>query len=426
MTIDELVRRTLRDWSEEARDPADLASRALGRRRRSRVRTFAVVAGATAAVVAGAFAVPGLVAGGVPGPDGTEPAVAVATGSDPSTAPDPSAGTRETLGDADSATPETLVAAGDTAVYAYYTWRNEKVVGNREARRLTWYLHDGDSGTYEKTPWAWLDPAPGGESAAVLESIPANRVGVVTVRGGEVRWFDLEHPAGALSWSPDGTRLLVTNYDDDPDQVEVTGKDSWNVVPATRTGFTLIDPAAGRQDFRPIAAGDSGSVSRRDFFWNADGTLIWEWNNGAPSDGGPDRNPRKFYGPDGAPRSVPPDDSVGRGQRQQAGLSPGGRWLASDSPDRTAVTALKDMRTGEVRPLKPIDGYWIEQLAAWADDEHVIAWACELKGTDGCVKSEFRNRLLLVDVQGGAVVPLTGYRENSQRPGAWVPVFSRR
>ncbi|WP_433540654.1 hypothetical protein ACQP10_00535 [Streptosporangium sandarakinum] len=417
MTIDELVRRTLHGWSEEARVPADLASRALGRRRRSRVRTFAVVAGATAAVVAGAFAVPDLVAGGFPGSDGTAPAVAVATGSDPSAAPGPSAGTRETLGDADSAPPETLVAAGDTAVYAYYTWRNEKVVGNREARRLTWHLYDGDSGTYEKTPWAWLDPAPGGESAAVLESIPARRVGVVTVRGGDVRWFDLEHPAGAVSWSPDGTRLLVTNYDDDPDQVEVMGKDAWTVIPAARTGFTLIDPAAGRQDFHPAAVeSDGGGASRQDFFWNADGTLIWEWTS-------PGRS-KKFYGMDGVPRPVPPDEPVKR--EQAAGLSPGGRWLASNSPDRTAVTAVKDMKSGEVKPLRPVDGYWIEQLAAWADDGHVIAWACELKGADGCVKSEFRNRLLLVDVRGGAVVPLTGYRENSLRPGAWAPVFSRR
>ncbi|GAA4233560.1 hypothetical protein FHR32_002708 [Streptosporangium album] len=405
MTIDELVRRTLHDWSDEARVPSDLASRALGRRRRSRGKTFAVVAGATATVVAAVFTVPALVQG-----EQRDERSAIAVVTDPS----PS---RETVGDPDSALPGTLVAAGDTAVYSYFTWENVKTPNGREVRKLTWRLYDKGSQAYEETPWAWLDVAPGGESVAVLEQLPARRVGVIAGRGAEVRWIDLKHPAGSVQWSPDGRKLLLTNYGGNPDESYPMVNNSQKAMPPTRTGYSVVDLDSGQIGFHPVRQDENNRFATRlDFSWSTDGTLVWEHNSTPPGT-------KKFYDLDGNPRSAPPEVAD---TYQRAGMSPSGRLVATDSPDRSAVTGVKDVGTGKVTPLTPVDGYWIEQLAAWADDDRLIAWACEFKAPDNCVGSEFRNRLVLVDVDGGKAEPLTGYRENNQKPGSWEPVFSRR
>ncbi|WP_406319737.1 hypothetical protein OHA77_20555 [Streptosporangium sp. NBC_01639] len=407
MTIDELVRRTFRDWSDEAQVPADLASKSLGRRRRHRLRAFAVVAGATAAAVAAAFAVPALVEGQQGG--GDRAAVVVMTDPSPST---------ETVGDPDAILPKTLVAAGGTAVYSYFTWENVKTSNDREVRKLTWHRYDKGEQAYKKTPWAWLDVAPGGEAVAVLEQLPARRVGVIAGPGAEVRWIDVEQPAGAVQWSPDAKKLLLTNYGGNPDESYPMVNNSQKMMPATRTGYSIVDPDSGQVGFHPVEQDENNAFATRlDFSWSADGTLVWEHNSTPPGT-------KKFYDLDGNPRPAPPEVAE---TYQQAGLSPGGRLIATDSPDRrSAVTGVKDVGTGKVTPLLPVDGYWIEQLAAWADDDRLIAWACEFKAPDGCVGSEFRNRLVLVDLAGGKTVPLTGYRENSQKPGSWEPVFSRR
>ncbi|MET8338635.1 hypothetical protein ABZV14_00930 [Streptosporangium canum] len=406
MTIDELVRRTLRDWSDEARVPSDLASRVLRRRRRSGVKAFAVVAGATAAVVAGALTVPALVQGGQV--DDSRPAVVVLTEPSPST---------ETVGDPESAPPRTLVAAGGTAVYSYYVWDQVKISDDRQVLTRAWSLYDKGGQAYDQTPWAWLDVAPGGDSVAVLEQVPARRVGVVTGRGGEVRWIDLERPAGAVRWSPDAKKLLVTNYDGNPDESYILVNNSRKMMPTSRTGYTVVDLDSGQSAFHALEPDENNRFGgRQDFSWSTDGTLVWEHNSAPPGT-------KKFYDLDGDPRPGPPGAAE---TYEAAGVSPDGRWIPAQSPDKNAAMALKDVRTGEVLSVKPIDGQWVEQLVAWADDGHVITWACESKGFNSCVGSEFRNRLLLVDVNGGDAVPLTGYRENNQKPGSWEPVFTRR
>ncbi|MER5420729.1 hypothetical protein [Streptosporangium roseum] len=406
MTIDELVRRTLRDWSDEARVPSDLASRVLRRRRRSRVKAFAVVAGATAAVVAGALTVPALIQG--ERVDDSRPAVVVMTDPSPST---------ETVGDPESAPPRTLVAAGGTAVYSYYVWDKVKISDDRQVLTRAWILYDKGRQVYEQTPWAWLDVAGGGESVAVLEQVPARRVGVVTGRGGEVRWIDLERPAGAVRWSPDAKKLLVTNYSGNPDESYVPVNNSQKMMPTSRTGYTVVDLDSGRAAFHALEPDENNRFGGRlDFSWSTDGTLVWEHNSTPPGT-------KKFYDLDGNPRPGPPGAAE---TYEDAGVSPNGRLIAAHDPESGAGIGLKDVLTGEARSVKPVAGHWIEQLAAWADDDHVITWACELKGADSCVGSEFRNRLLLVDVNGGEAVPLTGYRENNQKPGSWEPVFTRR
>ncbi|MFF5208594.1 hypothetical protein [Streptosporangium sp. NPDC000396] len=406
MIIDELVKRTLHNWSDEARVPADLASKALGRRRRSRIRTFAVVAGATAAVVAGAFTVPAVIQG--------TGQLAVLT--------DPSLSTK-TVGDPASGPPKSLVAAGRTAVYAYYTWDQEKISDKRQVRKRTWYLYDKGEQTYRQTPWAWLDVAPAGEYVAVLERILARRVGVVAARGGGVRWIDLEHPAAAVRWSPDGRRLLVTNYGGNPDEffVPVNGRQP---VPSTRTGYTIVDLGSGQAVFHPLKPnGDNWFSSRLDLSWSADGTLVWEPVPRTRA------GTKRFYDLSGKPRSAPPGVAE---TYLEAGVSPGGRWLVTDSPVNTAFSGVKDMRTGKTRPIQMVEGYWIYAPVAWADDDHMIAWGCGPTGT-GC-DGTARNRLVLIDVDGKKAVPLTGYRtvpltgyrQDSRKPGQWEPIFSRR
>lgn len=241
MTIDELVRRTLRDWSDEARVPSDLASRVLRRRRRARVRAFAVVAGATAAVVAGALTVPALVQGEQV--DDSRPAVVVMTDPSPST---------ETVGDPDSVRPTTLVAAGDTAIYAYFTMSQVKESGGRRVLKRTWRLYDKDKKVYEQTPWAWLDVAGGGESIAVLERVAARRVGVTGSRG--VR-------CGGSNWSAWRARCGGP----------LTAGGCWSpTMTATLTRLRLPRAAAGARRPRPGPATPSS-------IWRAAGPVSTRW-----------------------------------------------------------------------------------------------------------------------------------------------------
>ncbi|MEO3863657.1 hypothetical protein [Acrocarpospora sp. B8E8] len=61
------------------------------------------------------------------------------------------------------------------------------------------------------------------------------------------------------------------------------------------------------------------------------------------------------------------------------------------------------------------------QLVAWADDEHLIALGCA-----GSCEFEFNSALVLVSLDGKEVVQLSGYRENTNDPGAWQPMFTLR
>ena len=64
----------------------------------------------------------------------------------------------------------------------------------------------------------------------------------------------------------------------------------------------------------------------------------------------------------------------------------------------------------------------VQQALAWADDNMLFAVGCDVNKCRG--KREFRNRLLLVTLQG-EITPLTGY-QRSNRAGAWTPVFTHR
>ncbi|GIH93803.1 hypothetical protein ACFFMN_16375 [Planobispora siamensis] len=406
MTIDEIVRQTLREWSGDARVPADLADRALGRRRRAVKRAFAVVAGATAGVVA-VFVVPGM-RERVAQPIETlehDRTVTVQT--------DPGSG-REVLADPDGGPPEKLVAAYDRAVYAYHIRKEKQVAEGAKVVQWTWFVYDTEAGTYKKAPWAMLDVAPGGETVAVLEELPARRVGVVATRGGPVRWIDLERPAAWVSWSPDGRRLLVTNYDWNPLLfVTIPPEGGTTTAQSIRTGFTVVDVEGGRAAFHEVGWTGRSLDRGKSFRWSADGTMVWEWRLDY-SDG------KVFYDLEGNVLPIPEKER--NGSFQEAGLSPSGRWLADDP----AALAVTDTETGRTVPLpRAVAGHRIMQLLAWADDDHLIAWACELKGSD-CAGGGFRNRLVVISRDGMSLTPLTGFRADSRKPGSWEPLVGHR
>ncbi|SDH57484.1 hypothetical protein SAMN05421505_11865 [Sinosporangium album] len=410
MTVEDVVREELDRWADEARTPSGLADRALGGRRRRRTRMIAVIAGAAAAVVVGALAVPGALRGG-----GEQTAIVLAgeglTTDGPAVALPPSA---EVSADPDASPPSRLVATPEVAMYAYSVWDYEKVSQSRQVFRRTWYLYNPAAAAYEKTPWAVVDVAAGGH-VAVLEEQQASRVGVLSPTG-RVRWVELEHPASTVEWSPDGSRLLLTGFASNPyEQGVVDEGGPSEIVEHVRTGFTVVDVGSGEARFRALESAP-GQMGVTMLGWSGDGTLIWE-------PGPTSEQTKLFYDLQGRPHGAPPHEGE---TYQEAGLSPGRRSLAVDSPGRGAVVAVKDVASGTVTPLKPVAGHWIEQAVAWSGDGKLVTWACEQQGAANCRVSEFRNRLLLVDADGRAAVPLTGFRENSENPGAWEPLFARR
>src|SRR5690606_12101360 len=89
-----------------------------------------------------------------------------------------------------------------------------------------------------------------GGRAAVLEKVPADRVGVLDQASGEIKWFQAPG-AGAAYWSPDGTRLLVTTYSADPDETGAWKNGSRSLPPPSRTGWAVVDVASGKVQTHP-------------------------------------------------------------------------------------------------------------------------------------------------------------------------------
>lgn len=169
MNVEELVRDSLRELAvEEASAGPGFADRVLAVRRRRRTRRLVAVAAATAAVVAVSVAVPLL----NEGHDGTRPA-------------------RVTQQDgvsahADQSPPSDLIAAGRSALAAYY--KTALVPKNKKEATLerTYWLLDPDTGKYKKdTRWSFVAVAPGLKTAAVLErTLPAARIGLLDLTTG--------------------------------------------------------------------------------------------------------------------------------------------------------------------------------------------------------------------------------------------------
>ncbi|MBB2747790.1 UNVERIFIED_ORG: hypothetical protein FHR35_007671 [Microbispora rosea subsp. rosea] len=416
-----MLKRTLEEWSREVRVPGDLADRALRRRSRLRVTRFAGAVSCAAVVAAVALLVPLVVVPlftAEPISQVGGPPVVVPVQPYRQTTP-----AEDVLADTGNSPPKTMIAAGRVAVSAYYTWRSRTVAGRKMLDR-TWYLLDPATKSYEKTEWGWTEVAPGLRWAAVLEKdLPVRRIGIFDMEARQVRaWVPVNHPVGGVVWSPDGTRLLATAYDESPDldrtsvderqcpaRVAATPEDPrhppFQTISTSRTGFYVVDAAtATAGDFHAVdPCWTDNSNVRRDFGWSDDGALVREASNIW-------KRPDAFYDLEGRPHDAP---SGYVATESKAGVSPGGTLLAGPDGMPTKVTELS---TGEI-----VGRQQVLQLLAWADDHRLVALGCA--GTCG---NEFHNGLVLVGVDGENAVPLSEYRKNTQKPEAWEPTLTLR
>ncbi|MFJ4878436.1 hypothetical protein ACIP93_24970 [Streptomyces sp. NPDC088745] len=351
--------------------------------------------------------------------------VALSThGDSPGTRPAPDLGSLDVVARPDQSPPRERIAAGKVAVSAYSTSKVVKQPGGNGVLALEWHLLNSSSNRYERTDWAYLDVARGLKTAAVLErGLPVNRVGLLDLASGKVqRWIKVDRSVGGVQFSPDGKRLVATAYSLNPDGLfkdapqQVNGEKLPGPKPS-RTGFYVIDVATGRAEFTssPSKKDERGFIDggRQDFRWSRDGKLLWTpWRN---------ESGKLYVDTDGRETQAPKHEA--RPGQAEAGLSPDGRRVAGTMPDdeEGIVSEVLDTKTGERAALVPG-----QQLLAWADDRHLVAWRCDpAQCAPG--KGEFRNQLVLVGLDSDTVTPLSGFREPSLRyDGRWTPVLTER
>ncbi|QIP88576.1 hypothetical protein GLX30_16615 [Streptomyces sp. Tu 2975] len=385
----------------------DFAEQVYRSLRRRKARS-SVVAGAVAAIVAAGVAVPLAVDGG-----GTREG------------PVAEFATPEVVARADQSPPRELVAAGRIAVSAYFTTKLVKQPDGDAIGTYEWSLFNAATERYEKTDWAWLDVAPGMRTAAVLErDLPVNRIGLLELGTGKVkRWIGVDKRVGGVQFSPDGKRLVATTYSLHPDGLfkDTSYRLNGRTVPGpkpSRTGYYVIDVASGRADFTDLPprknereVGPTGG--RQDLLWSLDGKLVWEpWGN---KEGG------IYYDVNGKEMPVPAQEAS---LPSPSGvLSRDGRLVTGDfvGEGEGIFSEVLDAKTGRRAALVPG-----QQLLAWADDNHLIAWRCDPEQCEPG-KGEFRNQLLLISLDGKKTIPLSGFREAKLRyDGRWTPMLTQR
>lgn len=404
MNVEELVRDALRETAE-AQGPAGpgLADRVLAVRRRRRGRRIAAAAAAGVAVVALAVGVPQLDSGR----DDVRPAGLLDGGA--------------THAHPDQSPPRELIAAGGVAMAAYYTLevRDE---GDHGLLVRTYWLLDPESGRYEKDDrWSYVAVAPGLRTAAVLErSLPARRIGLLDLATGEVeRWIPVGHGVGALAYSADGTKVVATTYDENPDlakhrAVGEDGEVSWaaGAGESSRTGFLVLDPAGESPGTWGSAPGDRRVSARADFEFSRDGRLVYSQIVGG-RDG-----MQQFHDLTGRKVAAPADERHLRSD-VDARLSPDGTlaaWgLSKERPDKS-YSSIRDPRTGE--EITKVRG---AELIAWVDDRRLIAWE------RAAGREVYEPRLALVTLGSDKVRWLSGARvQGNDIQWSWEPVFARR
>ncbi|MFG1960243.1 hypothetical protein [Nonomuraea sp. NPDC049028] len=387
-----LLRDTLEEWASEARVPHDLADRALRRRAWLPIGATVLAVGLAVAVAVFAFGLRGDNTTVRPATDGVSVPVR------------PTVTSTDVRGDEENAPPRKLVAAGNVALSAYYVTKTEKLEDNWVRARRVWSLYDPRDDTYEQTPWAWVDVAPGLQLAAVVGGdLIGKQVGILDMNTRQVKaWIGLEHAVGSVVWSPDGTKVLATAYSEYPDRWQVLGKDSRSMPESTRIGYYVIDVATGEADYHELGPmsrdGSPGnSNARQDLGWSLDGSLLWQ-----PSTTGTDK---AFLDLDGEQREAPAGDQyvyhTGRSK-----VSPDGKLVLGRDGLPTRITD----RSGEV-----VGKQKVLQLLAWADNDNVVALGCA-----GKCGNEFDNGLVLVSVDGSRVTRLTGSHDRNNDPWNWV------
>ncbi|TPQ16176.1 WD40 repeat domain-containing protein [Streptomyces sporangiiformans] len=402
MNVDELVRDSLR---EQAAEPLSVgpgfADRVLTVRRRRHTRRLAALAAATTAVVAIAVSVPML--------DSGKDDVRLASEKNQS----------DIIAHPDQSPPRALIAAGDTALAAYYTWSIDKQTKDRAVHVRDYWLLNQKTGRYEKTTkWSFIDVAPGMRTAAVLEKdLPAKRIGLLDLLTGKVeRWIPVDRGVAGVEFSPDGSKLVATTYGKNPDLLYKGDYDSdgdgknndwmpqWGE--SSRTGFYVIDVDSGESSWSAVSYEAQDLNVRQDFGFSHDGKLVYSGLTTEPH--------MQYYDFKGNEVDKPANEKYTH-WISDAGVSPNGKLVAADGG------AVLDAYTGKV-VTKVAGG---QTPLAWADDKRLVIWGCDPKKCDG--KNEFRNQLLLVTIGSDKVVPLSDFRKASAvTPGRWTPMFSER
>jgi hypothetical protein len=411
--VEELVRDSLRELAgEQPSAGPGFADRVLAVRRRRRVRRLASVAAATAAVVAVSVAVPLL----DNGRDDVRPMSVLEQGG--------------VHAHPDQSPPRDLIGAGDAVLAAYYTAEIHQQSDKRAVSERVYWLLDPKTGTYEKdTRWSFVAVAPGLKTAAVLErNLPAHRIGLLDLATGKVgRWIPVEHGVGGLAFSYDGSRLVATTYDENPDLrvkekvINLDDQEEWMWMPtfgqSSRSGFYRLDVASGKGSWSAVAA-DRSINSRQDFAFSRAGDRVYAQVIG-PGDG-----IQQFYDIKGRKVAAPAHEKDLRSD-VPARLSPNGRLAAlgltkevGGNPGKS-YSSIRDPRTG--KEITKVRG---AHLLAWADDKRLIAWERVTS-----LNETYRPQLVLVTIGSDKVVPLSGVREEPTKgvdPVTWEPVFARR
>jgi hypothetical protein len=411
VNVEELLREALREQADEQPSAGPgFAEWVLALRRRRRNRRLVSVAAATAAVVAIAVAVPLLDSG----KDDVRPSGVVeqkGVSAHPNQSP-----------------PHDLIAAGNTALAAYYIPDTVKRSATESVYERTYWLLDQKTGTYVKaSQWSVVAVAPGMKTAAVLEkTLPASRIGLLDLATGKVeRWIQVDHGVAGLAFSQDGRKLVATTYGENPDTlVKPKGSDGWmGKQPSSRSGFYVLDVVSGKGSWSEVKLGaDAGDPmgadfinSRQDFALTRDGRYVWAGN--------PMGNiGKQFWDLKGAAMPVP-DNEKYLDWSVDALDSPSGKLVAGAFAGKKWHTSsyVFDAATGGKTEIRG------QQLLAWVDDKSLIAWDIG----KGAKESEYHQRLVLVTIASDKEVPLSGFRKDSgtnvdNGSGRWEPVFAER
>ncbi|MFF4013464.1 WD40 repeat domain-containing protein [Streptomyces sp. NPDC001843] len=412
MNVEELVRDSLRELAaEEPTAGPGFADRVLDVRRRRRTRRLVSVAATTAAVVVVSIGVPLL----DHGKDDVRPANVLDQGG--------------IHAHPDQSPPRDLIGAGDTVLAAYYTAEPHQLTRKQAVSERTYWLLDQKTGTYKKdTRWSVVAVAPGLKTAAVLErNLPAHRIGLLDLATGKVeRWIPAERGVGGLAFSYDGTRLVATTYEENPDlriKEKLTDSDGtvkwvWAATygKSSRSGFYDLDVVSGQGSWSPVAP-ERDINSRQDFsFGRASGRVY------AQRIGGED-GLQQFYDLKGNKVAAPANEKYLRSD-VPARLSPNGRLAAlgltkevSGNPGKS-YSSVRDSRTG--KEITKVRG---SLLVAWVDDKRLIAWERVTS-----LKEGYRPQLVLATIGSDKVVPLSGAEDPNKTfdREEWQPVFARR
>ena len=407
MNVDELVRDALREQAADstARAP-DFADRVLAVRRRRRNRTIACTRRRNRRG------------------RGCRGGRAALSGGEDEVRPASEMNKSDIIGHPDQSPPRNMIAAGDTALSAFYVRKAVKQPGGDIVNTRVYGLLDQKTATYRegkvgvpgrRTRHAHRGRA-GGRTARQANRAARHDHG----QGGPLD-FGGPRCVASVEFSPDGTKLLATTYSKNPDRnfadhpQNVNGKEVPGPVPS-RTGFSVVDLGSGEENWHKAPQWkDEGGFSynsRDDLEWSQDGRSVFSDIGEKPF--------RQYYGLNGDKIDVPASEKYV--SYAEAGLSPNGKLIGGElsGHGEEISSEIVDSRTGE--RVTTVPG---QQLLAWADDERIIAWGCDPKRCSG--KGEFRNQLILLTVGSDKVIQLSGFRKASaEYPGRWNPVFTQR